>query len=173
MLGVSTEAWTAIITALGFLATTIGLWYTARQLHVTRKSIGHQFIFEVFRLIQDYNDVHVSMQEGTWPNANPTPDQRNRCGRYMGLIQSVQMLLNDGIIDLNVVDHLYSHRIAVLANNSYVQQVMLSDPLQWQFLSDLCKSLKGLPIYEHAHQSIEAKRKTARVAAAGASSSST
>ena len=139
------------LTAIGIILTGIGLIYTGIQLRRSRKIARSEFLLHMFELIQQYNDVHTRLTGGGWPDGRIGPESHEewmKVDRYMGLFESIQILIEDRIVDCETVDRLYSHRVAALVMNPIVYQRNLVDRKErWQDFSKLLRNLEKCKVY--------------------------
>jgi hypothetical protein len=131
--------------------TGFGLFYAARQLRISRKIARGEFLLHLYELVQQYNDVHAALTgNGRWMNGTgpKSGDDRARVDRYMGLLESLQLLIEDGFLDAKTVDRLYSHRIVALMANGVIRQRNLVDQAYgWKDFTRLLRSLEKQDYY--------------------------
>lgn len=111
--------------------TGLGLLYAARQLRISRKIARGEFLLHLYELVQEHNCVHAALTDhGRWANkmGGPRSDEEwFSVDRYMGLLESLQVLVEDGFLDARTVDRQYGHRIAAIAGNDVIRQRNLVD----------------------------------------------
>lgn len=140
------------LTALGLLLTGVGLLYAARQLRISRKIARGEFLLRLYELVQQYNDVHAALiGNGRWANGieGPRSDQEwARVDLYMGLLESLQILIEDGFLDAKTVDRLYGHRVVALMDNEVIRQRNLVDRgYRWKDFMVLLTALEKQDYY--------------------------
>src|SRR5712691_11639756 len=97
----------ATAAVVGLLLTGIGSIYAGLQLRMSRKIASTDFDFRLLEQIQEYNDVDRRLKGEGWPDGKAGPDtaeEWHRVERYMGLLETIQGLVDDGIINLDKVD---------------------------------------------------------------------
>jgi hypothetical protein len=141
------------LTAAGLFLTGIGLLYAARQLRISRKIARGEFLLHLFELVQNYNEVHYALTEdGRWANGVSGPKTQEdwrQVDRYMGLLESLQILIEDGFLDLKTVDRQYGHRVVALVRNKAIQERSLKDrAYRWRDFTALVRGLEDQESYQ-------------------------
>lgn len=113
----------------GAFAAALGLLYTARQLRMAHKIARSEFLLHFYEMIQPYNDIHARLSAGgDWAQGRggpSTPDEWSRVNRYMGLLEIMEVNIEQGLLDADMMDRLYSHRIVALVQNPVIYQTNL------------------------------------------------
>lgn len=145
----------AVLTGIGVIFTGIGLIYTAVQIKRSRKIARSEFLIHLYELMEQHNELHVRLMPrlkgGGWPGGREGPDTPEDwigVGRLMGLFEYIQILVEDGVLDANTVDKLYSYRIIPLVNNQFIYERHLTETTNtWTGFKKLWESLKNEEIY--------------------------
>lgn len=136
-----------VLTAVGLAFAGGGLIYAAQQLRASRKIARIEFVLRIYEMMQQYNDVHVRLVgKGNWSGDEgpSTEEEWARVDRYMGLFEPIQMLLEDGLVNIKMVDTLYGHRVLALVRNPVIAHRNLDEKsYRWGKFISLWKALKG------------------------------
>jgi hypothetical protein len=136
---------TDVLTAIGAMLTGIGLIYTGIQVKLSRKTTRSQFLIQLFQLMEQHNEIHGRLTGLGWPDGRKGPDTVQewlQVGRLLGLFEYIQILVQDGLLDLNTVDELYSYRLFHLWNNEIIRQRHFADDRTWTGVVKLLDELK-------------------------------
>ncbi|HEY0152173.1 MAG TPA: hypothetical protein VGB92_09255 [Longimicrobium sp.] len=141
-----------VLAWLGALAALGGLLYTARQLRMAHRIARSEFLLHFYEMIQPYNDVHARLSPGgDWADGRGgpvTPEEWFRVNRYMGLLEIMQVNIEEGLLDAKTMDRLYSHRVIALAQNPVIRQTNLVErAYRWSDFLRLQNSLSSHPCY--------------------------
>lgn len=141
----------AAFTGFGIVLTGIGLIYTAIQIKRSRKIARSEFLIHLYELMEQHNELHARLTGGGWPVGRKGPETREewiKVGRLMGLFEYIQILVEDGVLDVDTVDRLYSYRILPLVNNELIYQRHLTKANNtWKGFKKLWESLREKEIY--------------------------
>lgn len=136
-----------ILTGIGAIAAGIGVVYAAFQLRMSRKTAQGEFLFHLYDLMQKHNEVHLQLIEGKF-DANLSEGDWMKVDRYMGLFEHIQILIDDGILNVEIVDRVFSHRVhAIVTNNAIVKRNLNDQKDRWKDFLKLHNSLLGKPAY--------------------------
>jgi hypothetical protein len=140
------------LTAAGLLLTGVGLLYAARQLRISRKIARGEFLLHLYELVQEYNPVHNELTgDGRWAHETSGPESEEdwrQVDRYMGLLESLQILVEDGFLDLKTVDRQYGHRVVALVRNEAIRRRCLEErSYRWRDFISLVSGLKTQECY--------------------------
>ena len=142
---------TDLLTATGIIITGIGLAYAGMQLRRARKIARSEFLLHLFELLQKYNEVHNHLTDKGWGDGRVGPESHeewSKVERYMGLFESVQILIEDGIVDRETIDRLYSHRVAAIVKNPVIYKRNLVERKdRWQDFIKLVCNLEKCKVY--------------------------
>jgi hypothetical protein len=141
-----------LVGAFGLILTGAGLLYAARQLRMSRIIARSDFLLHYYELMQQYNDVHANLTgNGAWTNPQGGPkteEEWSRVNRYMGLLEVMEVLIEEGLLEIKTMDRLYSHRILALVKNPVIYQYNLVDrSYRWTDFIKLWKRLEGESYY--------------------------
>lgn len=141
---------TDIITAAGAMLTGIGLIYTGIQVRLSRKTARSQFLIQLYQLMEQHNEVHGRLTGLGWPDGRTGPetvDEWIKVGRVLGLFEYIQILVKDGIIDIDTVDELYSYRLVHLVNNETIRKRYFADQEKWSGVIKLWDALRDKKMF--------------------------
>jgi hypothetical protein len=143
---------TELLTAAGLIFVGIGLLYAARQLRLSKNIANSDFFLHYYEIIQQYNDIHAYLTEnGPWVGNKGGPGSEEewaRVDRYMGLLEVMQILIEDKLLDKKTMDRLYSHRIVALVGNQAIyQRNLVERRYRWSDFEKLQNSLEGEKAY--------------------------
>ena len=158
---------TDIVTAFGALLTGVGLIYTGIQVKLSRRTARSQFLIQLYQLMEQHNEIHARLTGLGWPDGRRGPetvDEWIMVGRVLGLFEYINILVKDGLVDLDTVDRLYSYRLFHLVNNEVIRNRHFGENSGWDGVIELLKGLKGRPMFKLLSQRY--------VSMAGASSTS-
>ena len=109
-----------LLTAIGLFITAKSLRYAANQIEQSKKIARAEFLLRLEDLFHDHLETHSRLRPGgEWAKEDgPTsPSDWIKVEKYLGLFERINVLVNDGIIDLNYVDDFYGYRVINLARN--------------------------------------------------------
>jgi len=131
-----------------------GLFVTAQQVELSRKVAKAEFMREFYSSLQQYNDLQLKLIEGgEWRIGNAaagpqTEEDWFRLQRYMGLLEQLAVWYRDGIVDIELIDFGYSHRIKAIATHPLVKQrLLLGEHFRWKQFLYLVAELEEEPEY--------------------------
>lgn len=132
---------------IGLAMTAIGLIYTAHQIKEARKVTRGQFLLHLDELFQQHYEVHLALRPGgKWKNHNSGPQFAKdwaAVDKYMGLFERINILVNDGIVDIDTIDKLYGYRVHNLVRNPIINQAKLVEAAEdWQDFIELWHKLE-------------------------------
>ncbi len=140
--------WSAVI---GLILTGIGLIAIAYQLTLTRKQARNDFMLRFYDHVQDYNPVQLRLASGDWYNNTRGPETReewNSVRRYMGLLEALWQLINDGLYPKENADRDYSHRVfAIVINPVIYKQCLCRERKSWHDFVRLWVCLESCEVY--------------------------
>ena len=120
---------TSFATAVGALAAVAGILYAAIQLRASRKLAKGQFLLRLDERFDKHDDVNRKLRpSGVWakPDAGPSSDSEwATVDGYMGLFERINVLVRDGIMDMETVNKLYGYRVRNIAANFRIRQAKL------------------------------------------------
>lgn len=143
----------SIVSGIGLILTSFGLFYTAKQIELSRQIARSDFKREFYNSIQQYNDIHLKLSKnGEWrpPRSNGPSSEEEwfRLQRYMGLLEQIDDWYSDGIINLSDMDGSYSHRIkAIYSHPTIRDQLLVAESFRWKQFLHLVSMLEKQPVY--------------------------
>lgn len=151
----------AMIAAFGLVFTAMGAFYTGSQVRTARQIAKLQFLREYYSRCQDFNALQRRLTPGgDWYEGRSGPQTNDEwfdVERYMGLLEQLAVWYSDGVLDRDVLDRSYGHRIKALYGNPYIRKKCLEDQaFRWQSFLELHSILADAPIYSRLPGPFEA-----------------
>jgi hypothetical protein len=143
-----------LISGVGLILAASGLFYTAKQIELSRKIAKSEFMREFYTSIQIYNDIQIKLaKNGEWrltENSGPsTEEEWFRLQRYMGLIEQIDVWYKDNIMSIDHIDNAYSHRIKAIYSHPVIKEkLLLEEGYRWVQFLHLVENLKAQPVYK-------------------------
>jgi len=155
-------AFGSIAAAVGSLATAVSLIFAAkalsyagRQMQESRKVAEEskkitrgEFLLRLEEFFSQHIETHMRLRPGgEWSDGVTGPKNASEWGpveRYMGLFERIQVLIDDGIIDLATIDKLYGYRVFNIVENDVIRKTKLEGARAeyWQGFIKLWQGLK-------------------------------
>jgi hypothetical protein len=142
---------TDIITALGAILTGVGLIYAGIQIKLSRKTTRSQFLLQLYQLMEQHNEVHARLTGLGWSDGKTGPDTVEewiKVGRALGLFEYINILVKDGLIEIDTVDKLYSYRLFHLVNNEIIRNRHFNAHSGWDGVIELLTDLKDKRMFK-------------------------
>ena len=141
------------IAVVGLFLTGIGSLAAALQVGLSRRVERLTFLLQHRESTQRYNALALKLQDTAW--VPKTPKEWFRLKRYMGHMESICDLVEDGIINIEDADEKYSHRFLDIVSNKVIYEKELVEyRLAWTKFLRLVESLKTQRVY----RSLDEKR---------------
>jgi hypothetical protein len=144
---------TDYVTAIGTVLTGIGLIFAGVQLQMSRKISRSEFLMHFKDKVQEHNQVHLRLRGAGWPDGRDGPETDGEwleVSQYMGLLEGIQILIEDRILHIKDVDRLYSHRVFYIVNNEKIRRTYLEErAMHWHYFLRLWHALEDQPVYQH------------------------
>jgi hypothetical protein len=141
-----------LFAGIGLLMTALGLFYTARQLRLSRFVAQAESYLHLDELLLQHKSVYLKLSpdpEGEWGDQVTGPETVEEWGDvvlYMGLFERIKILIDLGVLDLAVIKRLYSYRIQDIVNNKVIYQwLCIEHAYDWQDFIELCRVLSIKP----------------------------
>lgn len=123
------------------LATTGSLLYIARQVRITRQQTKGQFLLALDEQFE--KSVPITVRVVNEPGFTPTGSEWPQIWRLMSVFERINIMVEDGILDIGLVDRLYGFQVvSLIANDAIYERVKLTGA-EWQDFVDLCHALAG------------------------------
>ena len=141
----------------GALAVGVGivaLWYARGQVEdavaaqkQAKNSAFGQFLLQLDEAFQRHNTVHLHLRNrGEWQkdsNNRPTDAELPAAEAYMGLFERVMVMIDLGLLEPKVVEHLYGYRVNNIWANNRIMDVKLAQyPEGWSKFLRLIKTME-------------------------------
>ncbi|MCB0577621.1 MAG: hypothetical protein KDC61_23875 [Saprospiraceae bacterium] len=144
---------TTLLSSIGLILAASGLFYTAKQIELSRKIAKSEFLREFYISIQDYNEIQIKLAEhGEWRQTNVSGPENEKdwflLQRYMGLLEQVDNWYIDGIMEIKYIDNSYSHRIKAIYTHPIIRErLLVKESYRWQQFLHLIDILKKEPTF--------------------------
>lgn len=150
-----------ILSVIGLSLTGFGLFYAGMQLRDSRKVSKSQFMLELYKIIDEHNELHLELTKQGFANGTFQPrtdEEWLRIGRLMGLFEHINSLEKSGIIDIRTIDKLYSYRIIPLVKNEHIYDKHI-DPntKSWLGFKELLYKLDEQPNFKEMNTNYSLK----------------
>ncbi len=122
--------------ALAFIAT-LSLIYISRQVNATRLQTKGEFLIALDRQLQDYTRVALELIRNR--QMSPTTDEWLEIVGYMGVFERMNIMVEDGILEINMVDRLYGSRLILLLSNNEISEMVRESGGEWRDFIHLCR----------------------------------
>jgi hypothetical protein len=141
----------SISTAMASIIAAIALLYVGKQLRESKKIARADFLLRLDEMFQEHTRVHVRLRNGgDWAKdpKRPTKGPENieewtAVEGYMGLFERIQVMINDGIVDLGTIYKLYGYRVFNIADNPVIRKAKLEDRAKyWKDFIELWHALE-------------------------------
>ena len=130
------------------IAVVAGLAYAGFQLDMSRKIARYELTLRLHELMRPYDSIRRALITGRWPNGKTGPsgdDEWHELRKYIGLLEVVQRLINDGIADTAYMRKSFGHRVRPIANHDAILEVLREEdrkePGKWADFLKLCNSV--------------------------------
>jgi hypothetical protein len=139
--------WASVI---GLALTGIGLIAVAYQLFLDRKIARNDFMLRFYEDLQQYNDINLLLTETDWCNSDKgpdTPEEWGRVKRYMGLLEGLWRVMEDGVYPKARADRDFSHRVLAIVRNPVIhERCFVKDRFAWDDFINLWRCLESCPV---------------------------
>jgi hypothetical protein len=150
--------WSALI---GLILTGFGLGFIAYQLRLAGKQARNDFMLRFYDHVQEWNSVQLRLASGDWHNNTKGPESRdewNSVRRYIGLLEALWQLIEDGLYPKEKADRDYSHRVLAITTNPVIHQQCLGEEgKSWQDFIQLWRCLESCEVYRELAEEYEKK----------------
>lgn len=133
---------TAIVAFLGFV-------FAYFKLRKSNRISESSFLIKLRNSFSKHRKVHRNLEEGgKWhkDGANKSIKKREwvRVYAYIGLFELCNMMLDKGLIDMDIFSSQYRYRIENILNNESIVQKIIDDKEYWKEFIQLTKKMKGI-----------------------------
>src|SRR5579871_395638 len=126
----------AIATLILAIATMISVVYIARQFNLTREQAKGTFLLALDEQFKETNSI--ARRVISEPNFTPNRDEWLQIIQMMGVFERMSVMVDDGILDLALVDRLHGFRLLILLSNDAVYQSLQSMGGEWRDFIHIC-----------------------------------
>jgi hypothetical protein len=164
------EWWAAfgsVATAIGSIATAAGVLFAAWQLAESRKVAKEskrvaeeskriaqgEFLLRLDELFRHHDVVHRRLRPGgEWGQKGGGPSSNDNeawadIESYMGLFERIKVLIDNGIVDLEIVNRLYGYRVSNITSCDEIRKGKLENPETRHGWSDFIALARALNRY--------------------------
>ena len=118
------------------LATMISVVYIARQFNLTRQQAKGTFLLALDEQFEATNAMARRMISE--PNFTPNGDEWIDVWRTMSVFERMSIMVDDGILDIALVDRLQGFRLLVIISNDAIYQRLQSTGGEWRDFIHIC-----------------------------------
>ena len=118
------------------VATTSSLIYIARQVSVTRQQTKGQFLLALDEQFERSSAINMSLVRE--PKLVPHGEQWVEVWRLMSVFERINVMVEDGMLDIALVDRLYGVRLYIVLGNDAIFEHVKSTGSEWQDFIDIC-----------------------------------
>jgi hypothetical protein len=123
---VCTMSVTDVVAAGGLVVTAVAAGAAVRQLRDAKEIARWQFMLAVDESLERFDELRHTLAVGK------TPQERHLVQRYVGALERIGLLLEEGHISLERVDELYGSRLEkLLRNDGELVRFVVSKPTSW------------------------------------------
>lgn len=138
------DTFAAIGTAVGLILTGFGLILAVLQMRNSRKVALGEFLLHLDEMFFQHQEVHIALRPGgKWANDNNHPNGAEEWAMvedYMGLLEQVYILIDQGMIDADIIERIYKFRlINIVAHDTIRQAKLVKEKRNWADFIALCK----------------------------------
>jgi hypothetical protein len=123
--------------ALAFV-TTISLIYVSRQVRVSRLQTKGQFMLALDEQLKPFASITLALANKQVP-FTPQSQDWFQVWSYLSVFERMNIMVEDGILDVAMVDRLYGFRLAAILGNDDVFKMVQQAGGEWQDFIHLCK----------------------------------
>src|SRR4051812_38822927 len=118
------------------LATMISVVYIARQFNLTRQQAKGTFLLALDEQFEATNTMTRRMV--TEPNFTPNGDEWIDVWRTMSVFERMSVMVDEGILDLALVDRLHGFRLLIIIGNDAIYQRLQATGGEWRDFIHMC-----------------------------------
>lgn len=137
------------IAVVALLLNALALFYNATQIRLAKNVARGQFLLQLDQMFLQHDEVHTRLLETGWPDGRQGPNTGKEwiaVEKYMGLFERIQVLIDDGIVDLKTINHLYGFRVFSIVQNPIIfQEKLVNRKDHWQEFIRLHAALELIP----------------------------
>ena len=126
----------AAATLILAIATMISVVYIARQFHLTREQAKGTFLLALDEQFEATN--LMARRILSEPNFTPNGDEWIGVWQMMSVFERMSIMVDDGILDVALVDRLHGFRLLILIGNDAVYQRLQSTGGEWRDFIHMC-----------------------------------
>lgn len=127
------------VTAVGSIASVVGIVLVLLQVRASQKIAKGEFLLHLAELLHGHDAAYQATLGLDWTPGNngvSALDMEN----YMSLFEQFKVLLDYGIIDLEVFDRLYGYRVMLIVLNDFIfQDTLIKHAVGWPDFIQLAK----------------------------------
>lgn len=140
-------SYVALINVAASVAAVVALIFAGRQLRMTRRTARAEFAFQLYEVLQGYNDIDTRLASD--PDYVPASvEEWSRIDRYMGMFEIIQVLAVGSTFDVQTVDRLYGHRLAAIMSNAAINERNFHERRhRWTDFLKLIDMVGNAPVY--------------------------
>jgi hypothetical protein len=131
----------ALAAIVGFLLTVAGLLAIAQQIRDTRRLTKAQFVSNLENDLSTHYLTYTKLLPGEiWSNAGVGPQKSEEVATivlYLSFFAKLKFLLDLGVLDLSLINRMFSFRFFLVVHNKHVQGRILYSDLYERYWSEI------------------------------------
>ncbi len=120
------------------VVTTISLIYVSRQVRVSRLQTKGQFMLALDQQLRPFGKITLALANKQVPFTPQSADWV-QVWSYLSVFERMNIMVEDGILDVAMVDRLYGFRLAAILGNDDIFDMVQKSGGEWQDFIHLCK----------------------------------
>lgn len=119
------------------VATAGGLIYAGRQLRHSRSVATTDALLSLDGLLERFDEIQIKLSR----KEKLTTEDFREVALYMGLMERINVMVDQGIVDIDTVNRLYGFRIRTIVENPGIQQWIKEKKHNWQDFIKLSQAI--------------------------------
>lgn len=134
----------ALVTFCLLIVAIVAAAYAYAELEHLRKAAKADLLLRLDAAFLEHRPTHLKLRGGEWKGGGPTSiEDWASVESYMGLFETIQILIDSKMTDFDDVDKRYGYRIANISNNPVIHRAKLVDERgSWELFVRLRDALK-------------------------------
>lgn len=135
-----------LVAIVGLAGVGFGIWSGLKQLNHTTAVARSSFLLQLDNAFVRHEEAKRNLRPGgKWWKEGVHKEDRDAwilIEAYMGLFERVQVMIEDGVVDLQGFDDLYGYLLVNIVDNTSIREAKLESNLApyWQRFIDLCEA---------------------------------
>lgn len=127
-----------------------GFLYAGLQLRASQRAARGSFLLEIHEALRHHDSVHRRLDQEDGFDWSPKAEGKMAdLEAYMGVFERIQILVEQGSLDLETVDRLYSFRIVNVTRNGHIfDEKFETKAVFWSDFQRLWRNLEACPYWQ-------------------------